>query len=47
MLARIAAADGWLARAAGNQQMVKDDVRAIRDYLARPGAIRTRSATVT
>ena len=37
MLARIAGADGWLARAAGNQQMVKDDVRAIRDYLARHG----------
>jgi alkanesulfonate monooxygenase SsuD/methylene tetrahydromethanopterin reductase-like flavin-dependent oxidoreductase (luciferase family) len=37
VLARIAGADGWLARAAGNQQMVKDDVRAIRDHLARTG----------
>ena len=43
VLARIAGADGWLARAAGNQQMVKDDVRAIRDHLARNGRIRTRS----
>jgi probable F420-dependent oxidoreductase len=37
VLARIAGADGWLARAAGNQQMVKDDVRAIRDHLGRAG----------
>jgi probable F420-dependent oxidoreductase len=37
VLARIAGADGWLARAAGNQQMVKDDVRAIRDHLAKNG----------
>ena len=37
MLARIAGADGWLARAAGSQQMVKDDVRAIRDHLAKIG----------
>jgi probable F420-dependent oxidoreductase len=37
VLARIAAADGWLARAAGSQQMVKDDVRAIRDHLAGVG----------
>ena len=37
VLARIAGADGWLARAAGNQQMVKDDVRTIRDYLAGHG----------
>src|SRR4029450_5712879 len=37
VLARIAAADGWLARGAGSQQMVKDDVRAIRDYLASHG----------
>jgi alkanesulfonate monooxygenase SsuD/methylene tetrahydromethanopterin reductase-like flavin-dependent oxidoreductase (luciferase family) len=29
VLARIAAADGWLSRAAGTQQMVKDDVRAV------------------
>ena len=34
VLARIAGADGWLARAAGSQQMVKDDVGAIRDHLA-------------
>ena len=37
VLARIAGADGWLARAAGSQQMVKDDVRAIRDHLAKNG----------
>jgi probable F420-dependent oxidoreductase len=37
VLARIAGADGWLARAAGNQQMVKDDVRAIRDHLVKTG----------
>jgi alkanesulfonate monooxygenase SsuD/methylene tetrahydromethanopterin reductase-like flavin-dependent oxidoreductase (luciferase family) len=37
VLARIASADGWLARGAGSQQMVKDDVRAIRDYLASHG----------
>jgi probable F420-dependent oxidoreductase len=37
VLARIAAADGWLARAAGNQQMVKDDARSIRDHLTRTG----------
>jgi alkanesulfonate monooxygenase SsuD/methylene tetrahydromethanopterin reductase-like flavin-dependent oxidoreductase (luciferase family) len=37
VLARIASADGWLARAAGNQQMIKDDVRVIRDYFARNG----------
>jgi probable F420-dependent oxidoreductase len=37
VLARIAGADGWLARAAGNQQMVKDDVRTIREYLAGHG----------
>jgi probable F420-dependent oxidoreductase len=37
VLARIAAADGWLARGAGSQQMVKDDVRTIRDYLASQG----------
>src|SRR3989441_60048 len=37
VLARIAGADGWLARAAGNQQMVKDDVRAIRDYCVKVG----------
>jgi alkanesulfonate monooxygenase SsuD/methylene tetrahydromethanopterin reductase-like flavin-dependent oxidoreductase (luciferase family) len=37
VLARIAGADGWLARAAGSQQMVKDDVRTIRDHLASHG----------
>jgi probable F420-dependent oxidoreductase len=37
VLARIAAADGWLARAAGSQQMVKNDVRASRDHLAGVG----------
>jgi alkanesulfonate monooxygenase SsuD/methylene tetrahydromethanopterin reductase-like flavin-dependent oxidoreductase (luciferase family) len=37
VLARIAAADGWLARAAGTQQMVKDDLRAIRQHLAASG----------
>jgi alkanesulfonate monooxygenase SsuD/methylene tetrahydromethanopterin reductase-like flavin-dependent oxidoreductase (luciferase family) len=37
VLARIAGADGWLARAAGTQQMVKDDVRVIRDALASRG----------
>ena len=37
VLARIAGADGWLARAAGNQQMVKDDVRTIRYYLGGHG----------
>src|SRR5437879_78891 len=37
VLARIAGADGWLARAAGSQQMVKDDVQAIRAYLAAHG----------
>jgi alkanesulfonate monooxygenase SsuD/methylene tetrahydromethanopterin reductase-like flavin-dependent oxidoreductase (luciferase family) len=37
VLARIAGADGWLARAAGNQQMVKDDVQAIRDHLVKNG----------
>jgi alkanesulfonate monooxygenase SsuD/methylene tetrahydromethanopterin reductase-like flavin-dependent oxidoreductase (luciferase family) len=37
VLGRIAGADGWLARAAGSQQMVKDDVRAIRDHLVKNG----------
>jgi len=37
VLNRIAGADGWLARAAGSQQMVKDDVRAIREYCASIG----------
>jgi alkanesulfonate monooxygenase SsuD/methylene tetrahydromethanopterin reductase-like flavin-dependent oxidoreductase (luciferase family) len=37
VLARIAGADGWLARGAGSQQVVKGDVRAIRDYLAGQG----------
>ena len=37
VLARIAAADGWLARAAGTDQMVKDDIRAIRVYLETRG----------
>ena len=33
VLARIAGADGWLARGSGNQQMVKDDVQTIRAHL--------------
>ena len=33
VLARIASADGWLARAAGTDESVKDDVRTIRAYL--------------
>jgi probable F420-dependent oxidoreductase len=37
VLARIASADGWLARAAGTDQMVKDDVRTIRAYLREHG----------
>jgi alkanesulfonate monooxygenase SsuD/methylene tetrahydromethanopterin reductase-like flavin-dependent oxidoreductase (luciferase family) len=37
VLARIAGAHGWLARAAGSQQMVKDDVQTIRAYLAAQG----------
>ncbi len=37
VLARIAGADGWLARGAGSQQMVKDDLRAIRAYLVGQG----------
>ena len=37
VLARIAGADGWLARAAGTQQMVKDDVGVIRAHLAAVG----------
>jgi len=37
VLARIASADGWLARAAGSQQMVKADVQAIRAYLKQIG----------
>jgi len=37
VLARIAGADGWLARAAGSQQMVKDDVQAIRAHLVATG----------
>jgi alkanesulfonate monooxygenase SsuD/methylene tetrahydromethanopterin reductase-like flavin-dependent oxidoreductase (luciferase family) len=37
VLSRIAAADGWLARAAGSQQMVKDDVRAIREHCVKAG----------
>src|SRR5688572_21758833 len=37
VLARIASADGWLARAAGTDQMVKDDLRAIRGYLQQHG----------
>jgi probable F420-dependent oxidoreductase len=37
VLARIAGADGWLARAAGTQEMVKQDVRAIREHLAGTG----------
>jgi probable F420-dependent oxidoreductase len=37
VLARILGADGWLARGSGTQQMVKDDVRTIRAYLAEHG----------
>jgi probable F420-dependent oxidoreductase len=37
VLARIAAADGWLARGAGSQQMVKDDVTTIRAHLEKNG----------
>lgn len=37
VLARILAADGWLARGAGSQQMVKDDVRTIRAHLKANG----------
>jgi probable F420-dependent oxidoreductase len=37
VLDRIAGADGWLARAAGSQQMVKDDVGAIRAHLGKIG----------
>lgn len=37
VLARIAVADGWLGRAAGSQQIVKEDVRAIRAHLATIG----------
>jgi probable F420-dependent oxidoreductase len=37
VLARIAGADGWLARAAGTQQMVKDDLQAIRAHLGATG----------
>src|SRR3989441_9131696 len=37
VLARILGADGWLARAAGSQQMVKDDVQSIRAYLQQIG----------
>src|SRR5262245_27934571 len=33
VLARIAGADGWLARGAGSQQMVKNDVQTIRAHL--------------
>jgi len=36
-LRRIAAADGWLARAAGTQAMVKDDVAAVRAHLVTVG----------
>jgi probable F420-dependent oxidoreductase len=37
VLARIAGADGWLARGAGSQQMVKDDMQTIRAHLAASG----------
>ena len=37
VLARILGADGWLARAAGTQDMVKADVQAIRTSLAEHG----------
>ncbi len=37
VLDRIAGADGWLSRAAGSQQMVKDDMQAIRAHLHAQG----------
>ena len=37
VLNRVAGADSWLARAAGSQQLVKDDMRAIRAHCARIG----------
>jgi alkanesulfonate monooxygenase SsuD/methylene tetrahydromethanopterin reductase-like flavin-dependent oxidoreductase (luciferase family) len=37
VLRRIATADGWLARAAGTQAMVKDDIAAVRAHLAAQG----------
>ena len=37
LLARIAGADGWLARGSGTRQMVKDDVQTIRAHLRRHG----------
>lgn len=37
VLRRIAQSDGWLARAAGTQQMVKDDLQAVRAYLREQG----------
>lgn len=37
VLRRIAGADGWLARAAGTQAMVKADVEAVRTHLAAQG----------
>ena len=37
MLRRIAGADGWLARAAGIQAMVKADIGTVRAHLAAQG----------
>jgi alkanesulfonate monooxygenase SsuD/methylene tetrahydromethanopterin reductase-like flavin-dependent oxidoreductase (luciferase family) len=37
VLRRIAGADGWLARAAGTQAMVKADIEAVRAHLAAQG----------
>ena len=37
VLRRIAGADGWLARAAGTDAMVKDDVAAVRAHLEKVG----------
>jgi probable F420-dependent oxidoreductase len=37
VLARILGADGWLARGSGTQQMVKDDMKAIRAHLSANG----------
>ena len=37
VLRRIADADGWLARSAGNQEMVKSDLKTIRAYLQSHG----------
>ncbi len=37
VLARILGADGWLARGSGTQQMVEDDMKAIRAHLSANG----------